>query len=158
VQIPNSGAEPTLRRVSRLSVRPPPRLYSLVTMPVTEAPLRETRYGLVADVDGWFVLNARDSRWRDFGPRRTARGGCRRSKSTPLGGGVRIVSCWQHARHLAGFREKKWRICRWVAEHTLASVGAWDGPCGRGLRWRETSETLLYAPVPLPRFAFPARL
>jgi hypothetical protein len=22
----------------------------------------------VADVDGWFVLNARDSRWRDYGP------------------------------------------------------------------------------------------
>lgn len=44
------------------------RLYSLVTMPVTEALLRETRHGLVADVDGWFVLNACDSRWRDFGP------------------------------------------------------------------------------------------
>jgi uncharacterized cupin superfamily protein len=35
---------------------------------VPEAPLRETKYGLVADVDGWFVLNARDSRWRDTGP------------------------------------------------------------------------------------------
>jgi len=33
-----------------------------------EAPFRETKYGLVADVDGWFVLNARDSRWRDYGP------------------------------------------------------------------------------------------
>jgi uncharacterized cupin superfamily protein len=37
-------------------------------MAVPEAPFRSTRYGLVADVDGWFVLNARDSRWRDFGP------------------------------------------------------------------------------------------
>jgi uncharacterized cupin superfamily protein len=36
-------------------------------MPVPEAPLRSTKYGLVADVDGWFVLNARDSRWRDYG-------------------------------------------------------------------------------------------
>jgi uncharacterized cupin superfamily protein len=35
---------------------------------VPEAPLRETKHGLVADVDGWFVLNARDSRWRDYGP------------------------------------------------------------------------------------------
>jgi uncharacterized cupin superfamily protein len=35
---------------------------------VSEAPLRSTRFGLVADVDGWFVLNARDSRWRDYGP------------------------------------------------------------------------------------------
>ena len=37
-------------------------------MAVAEAPLRETKFGLVADVDGWFVLNARDSRWRDYGP------------------------------------------------------------------------------------------
>jgi len=37
-------------------------------MPVPEAPFRNTKYGLVADVDGWFVLNARDSRWRDYGP------------------------------------------------------------------------------------------
>ena len=33
-----------------------------------EAPLRETKYGLVADVDGWFVVNARDARWRESGP------------------------------------------------------------------------------------------
>ena len=32
-----------------------------------EAPLRMTKNGLVADVDGWFVLNARESRWRDEG-------------------------------------------------------------------------------------------
>jgi uncharacterized cupin superfamily protein len=37
-------------------------------MPVPEAPFRSTKHGLVADVDGWFVLNARDSRWRDYGP------------------------------------------------------------------------------------------
>jgi uncharacterized cupin superfamily protein len=35
---------------------------------VPEAPLRETKYGLVADVDGWFVVNAKDARWRDSGP------------------------------------------------------------------------------------------
>lgn len=35
---------------------------------MTEAPLRRTKYGLVADVDGWFVVNARDARWRDYGP------------------------------------------------------------------------------------------
>jgi uncharacterized cupin superfamily protein len=33
-----------------------------------EAPLRETKYGLVTDGEGWFVINARDSRWRDTGP------------------------------------------------------------------------------------------
>lgn len=32
---------------------------------MSEAPLRETKYGLVADVDGWFVVNARDARWRE---------------------------------------------------------------------------------------------
>jgi uncharacterized cupin superfamily protein len=33
-----------------------------------EAPLRSTKYGLVPEGDGWFVLNARDTRWRDYGP------------------------------------------------------------------------------------------
>jgi uncharacterized cupin superfamily protein len=35
---------------------------------VDEAPLRETKFGLVADVDGWFVVNARDARWRESEP------------------------------------------------------------------------------------------
>jgi uncharacterized cupin superfamily protein len=35
---------------------------------VPEAPLRETKYGLVADVDGWFVVNAREARWRESEP------------------------------------------------------------------------------------------
>jgi uncharacterized cupin superfamily protein len=30
--------------------------------------LRETRFGLAPDGDGWFVVSARDVRWRDFGP------------------------------------------------------------------------------------------
>ena len=33
-----------------------------------KAPLRDTKFGLVADVDGWFVVNAREARWRDSGP------------------------------------------------------------------------------------------
>ncbi|MGH7540954.1 MAG: cupin domain-containing protein [Gemmatimonadota bacterium] len=36
-------------------------------MTVPEIPLRETKFGLVADGDGWFVINARESRWRDYG-------------------------------------------------------------------------------------------
>jgi uncharacterized cupin superfamily protein len=35
---------------------------------LTEAGLRETRFGLAPDGDGWFVVSARDVRWRDFGP------------------------------------------------------------------------------------------
>jgi len=37
-------------------------------MAVPEAPLRATRFGLVADGEGWFVVNAAELRWRDFGP------------------------------------------------------------------------------------------
>ena len=36
-------------------------------MPVPEVPLRETKHGLVADGDGWFVINAKASRWLDTG-------------------------------------------------------------------------------------------
>jgi len=36
-------------------------------MAVPEARLRATRFGLAPDGEGWFVLNAVESRWRDFG-------------------------------------------------------------------------------------------
>ena len=36
---------------------------------VPEAPLEPTEHGLVANGDGWFVVNARDARWVDRGPR-----------------------------------------------------------------------------------------
>lgn len=38
------------------------------TPPVPEAPLRMSKNGLVVDGEGWFVVNARESRWRDEGP------------------------------------------------------------------------------------------
>jgi hypothetical protein len=37
-------------------------------MGVPEIAPRQTKHGLVADGDGWFVLNAADSRWNDTGP------------------------------------------------------------------------------------------
>jgi uncharacterized cupin superfamily protein len=37
-------------------------------MAVPEASLRETRFGPVRENDGWFVINARETRWRDYGP------------------------------------------------------------------------------------------
>jgi uncharacterized cupin superfamily protein len=37
-------------------------------MAVPEAALRATTFGLVPDGEGWFVLNARENRWRDYGP------------------------------------------------------------------------------------------
>jgi uncharacterized cupin superfamily protein len=36
---------------------------------VPEAPLEQTDYGLAAQGEGWFVLNARDACWRDRGTR-----------------------------------------------------------------------------------------
>jgi uncharacterized cupin superfamily protein len=33
-----------------------------------EAQSRRTKNGLVVDVEGWFVMNARESRWKDEGP------------------------------------------------------------------------------------------
>jgi uncharacterized cupin superfamily protein len=35
---------------------------------MNEAPLRDTRFGLAPDGEGWFVVNAREIRWRDWGP------------------------------------------------------------------------------------------
>jgi quercetin dioxygenase-like cupin family protein len=35
---------------------------------VAEAPVRLSKNGLVVDGEGWFVVNARESRWRDEGP------------------------------------------------------------------------------------------
>jgi hypothetical protein len=32
-----------------------------------EAPLRKSKSGLVVDGEGWFVVNARESRWKDEG-------------------------------------------------------------------------------------------
>ena len=37
-------------------------------MVVDEAPLRDTGTGLVPDGAGWFVVNARQARWRDASP------------------------------------------------------------------------------------------
>jgi uncharacterized cupin superfamily protein len=36
-------------------------------MPVPEIVPRESKHGLVADGDGWFVINATESRWSDTG-------------------------------------------------------------------------------------------
>ena len=33
-----------------------------------EAPLRMSKNGLVTDGEGWFIVNTRESRWRDEGP------------------------------------------------------------------------------------------
>ena len=35
---------------------------------MAEAPMRKSKNGLVVDGEGWFIVNARDSRWKDEGP------------------------------------------------------------------------------------------
>src|SRR4051812_8761274 len=35
---------------------------------MAEAPLRMSKAGLVVDGEGWFIVNARESRWKDEGP------------------------------------------------------------------------------------------
>ena len=35
---------------------------------IPEAPLRMSKNGLVVDGEGWFIVNARESRWKDEGP------------------------------------------------------------------------------------------
>ena len=40
---------------------------SPVLVVTAEASVRETKYGRVYDGGGWFVINARESRWRDAG-------------------------------------------------------------------------------------------
>ena len=64
--LPRGGSGAIVRRPSQRTSGLWPS--SVRRMAVSEAALRETRYGLVYDTDGWFVLNARESRWRDYGP------------------------------------------------------------------------------------------
>ncbi len=35
---------------------------------LAEAQVRMSKHGLVVDGEGWFVMNARDSRWKEEGP------------------------------------------------------------------------------------------
>ena len=56
--------EPCRRRVNRTASCD--RFARLPTVP--EAPVRMSKNGLVVDGEGWFVVNARESRWKDEGP------------------------------------------------------------------------------------------
>jgi quercetin dioxygenase-like cupin family protein len=54
------------RRSQRSLESRKPSLCKTPAMP--EAPLRKRKSGLVVDGEGWFVVNARESRWKDEGP------------------------------------------------------------------------------------------
>ena len=96
-----------------------------------EAPLRETKFGLVADVDGWFVLNARDSRWRDYGPLGK---GCNFEGKRPfkqLGVNVNVLApgeslgLYHRENHQEGFLVLAGE-CLLIVEGETRTLRAWD--------------------------------
>ena len=96
-----------------------------------EAPLRETKFGLVADVDGWFVLNARDSRWRDYAPLEVA---CDFEGKRPfrqLGFNISVLEpghslgLYHRERHQEAFLVLSGE-CVLVVEGETRTLNAWD--------------------------------
>src|SRR5262245_18557071 len=96
-----------------------------------EAPLRETKFGLVADVDGWFVLNARASRWRDYGPLGK---GCNFEGKRPfrqLGVNLNVLApgeplgLYHRENHQEGFLVLSGE-CLLVVEGETRTLRAWD--------------------------------
>jgi uncharacterized cupin superfamily protein len=107
-------------------------------MAAPEAPLRSTKYGLVPDGDGWFVLNARDSRWRDYGPLGAA---CNFEGKRPfkqLGINLNILypgepmSMYHRENHQEGFLVLAGE-CLLIVEDEERPLKAWDFVhCPRG--------------------------
>ena len=98
---------------------------------MAEAPLRETKHGLVADVDGWFVLNARESRWRDYGQLGV---GCNFEGKRPfrqLGFNVNVLEpgqsfgLYHREDHQEGFLVVS-GTCLLVVEDEERTLEAWD--------------------------------
>jgi uncharacterized cupin superfamily protein len=100
-------------------------------MAVQEAGLRSTKYGLAPEGDGWFVLNARDSRWRDYGPLGAA---CNFEGKRPfkqLGINLNVLrpgepmSVYHRENHQEGFLVLAGE-CLLVVEGEERSLEAWD--------------------------------
>ena len=100
-------------------------------MAVPEALLRSTKYGDVRDGDGWFVLNARDSRWRDsgyFGVYCDFEG---KRPFRQLGVNIsifqpgQVMSLYHSENHQEGFLVLAGR-CTLVVEGEERPLGAWD--------------------------------
>jgi uncharacterized cupin superfamily protein len=96
-----------------------------------EAPFRETKFGLVADVDGWFVLNARDSRWRDYGPLGVSCDFEGKRRFRQLGFNVNVLEpgqplgMYHRERHQEGFLVLSGE-CLLVVEGETRTLEAWD--------------------------------
>jgi len=98
---------------------------------VEEAPLRSTKFGLVADVDGWFVVNARDSRWRDYGPMGVSCGFEGKRPFRQLGFNINVLEpgqplgMYHRELHQEGFLVLRGE-CLLVVEGQKRTIRAWD--------------------------------
>ena len=136
-------------------------------MAVPEARLRATRFGLAPDGEGWFVLNAVESRWRDFG---RFGAGCDFEGERPfrqLGVNLNVLGpgeplgMYHRENHQEGFlvlsgecmlivEEEERPLRQWDYFHCPAGTrhvvaGAGDGPCAiLMLGARPEVEKLLY--------------
>jgi uncharacterized cupin superfamily protein len=132
---------------------------------VPEAPLAQVDHGLVPQGEGWFVLNAREARWRDgvYGGYTQFEG---ETRFTQIGVGIGVLNpgqpaCRYHGEaDQEGFlvlsgeclllvegqerRLKQWDFfhCPPWTEHVL--VGAGDGPCAVLAFGGRTREGLVY--------------
>jgi uncharacterized cupin superfamily protein len=147
-------------------------------VPVPPALLRATRFGLVPDGEGWFVVNAAETRWRDYGPLGVACDfeGKRRFKQ--LGVNINVLqpgeplSMYHREDHQEGFlvlageclliaegQERAltaWDFVHCPAGTAHAIVGAGDGPAvvvAIGARGGRKGVTYLEDPVALGRDA-----
>jgi uncharacterized cupin superfamily protein len=100
-------------------------------MAVPEIPLRTTKFGLVADGDGWFVINARESRWRDYGPLGAACDfeGKRRFKQLGINLNVLLpgepLGIYHHENHQEGFLVLAGE-CLLIVDGEKRPLATWD--------------------------------
>ncbi len=100
-------------------------------MAVPEAQPRTTKYGLVYEGDGWFVLNARETRWRDYGPLGVACDfeGKRPFKQVGINLNVLLpgepMSIYHRENHQEGFLVLA-GACLLIVEGQERTLGAWD--------------------------------
>jgi len=104
---------------------------------VREAQLRPTKNGPVVDGAGWFVLNARDSRWKDEGPlgRYVNFEGKRRFPQLGLNVSVLAVVLWIVLFIWLGLRTLRnghgWMFFLGIFFPLLWVFGAFAGPADR---------------------------
>ncbi|HST18603.1 MAG TPA: cupin domain-containing protein [Gaiellaceae bacterium] len=96
-----------------------------------KAPLRSTRFGLVPEGDGWFVVNAAETRWRDYGPLGVACDFQGKRPFRQLGISLNVLqpgepmSMYHRENHQEGFLVLA-GACVLIVEGEERALGAWD--------------------------------